>query len=92
MVLMGMPTGTAIAEDGPSNCRCRYFGEYYAQGSTICMKTPHGLRVARCTMNLNNSSWKISDKTCPVSRRDRRPTTPVRLACLVDGRDFQWVY
>ena len=35
----------------------------YEQGQVICMRG----KLARCTMNLNNSSWKIIEDICPES-------------------------
>ena len=65
------------------NCRCRYFGEYYSLGSTVCIKTPAGMRIAYCSMNLNNTSWDITEESCPVT--DLSPLSPhPRLAAAAD--------
>ena len=53
-----------VAHAGP-NCTCRYKGADVALGQSVCMKTPDGLRMARCDRVLNNTSWKITDGPCP---------------------------
>ena len=49
---------------GAHDCQCRYSGQSYAQGTTVCMRG----KVARCDMYLNNSSWKVVAETCPQVR------------------------
>ena len=46
------------------SCTCRANGRDYEQGQMICMRG----QLARCDMNLNNSSWKIVAETCPQTR------------------------
>ncbi|MCP5368914.1 MAG: hypothetical protein H6907_09675 [Hyphomicrobiales bacterium] len=48
-----------------SDCMCRYFGHYYAQGDVVCMRGPAGRRLARCEMMLNNPSWRVTATPCP---------------------------
>lgn len=43
------------------NCTCRANGVSYKQGQIICIRG----KLAKCDMNLNNSSWKIIAPTCP---------------------------
>jgi hypothetical protein len=43
------------------NCTCRANGHSYEQGQILCIRG----QLARCDMNLNNSSWKIIAPTCP---------------------------
>lgn len=66
-------------------CTCRYQGEKYGVGESICLKSPSGLRMATCEMVLNNTSWQISNAPCPLTQiqspaidkfTTRRPTTP----------------
>jgi len=52
---------TARAGD---TCACQYFGQHLKLGTTICMKSWKGRRIATCGMTLNNTSWKISDTPC----------------------------
>jgi hypothetical protein len=51
----------AGAVDEPHNCTCRANGRDYAQGQVACIRG----KLAQCSMNLNNSSWKIISETCP---------------------------
>jgi len=46
------------------NCTCRANGISYKQGQILCIRG----QLARCDMNLNNSSWKIIAPTCPEAR------------------------
>ncbi|MCW2309197.1 hypothetical protein [Rhodobium gokarnense] len=48
-------------------CSCRYQGQSYQLGSTVCLKTPQGERMARCEMVLNNTSWHFLEKGCPLA-------------------------
>jgi len=49
------------------SCTCRYQGEDYGVGESICVKSPQGMRMATCAMVLNNTSWKFSNAPCPLS-------------------------
>ncbi len=53
----------APAEAGPQ-CSCRYKGQDVPVGGQACLKTPHGMRVATCGFELNNTSWKFSKRSC----------------------------
>lgn len=61
------------------SCTCRYKGQDYGIGESICLKGPGGMRMATCSMVLNNTSWKFSEGVCPVSAlEDRQPNmTPI---------------
>ncbi len=48
------------AQAGP-NCTCRYAGENYKIGEIMCIRG----RLSRCEMQLNNTSWRMLEKTCP---------------------------
>jgi len=50
------------------SCTCRYKGEKYGVGESICLKSPQGLRMATCEMVLNNTSWQFSDAPCPLTQ------------------------
>ncbi|TYC65828.1 hypothetical protein FMN63_26050 [Stappia sp. BW2] len=57
---------SAIAQD--ISCTCRYKGEKYGIGESICLKSPSGLRMATCEMVLNNTSWQFSNAPCPLTQ------------------------
>ncbi|MEE4013809.1 hypothetical protein V1T76_17200 [Roseibium sp. FZY0029] len=57
---------SAMAQD--VSCTCRYKGEKYGIGESICLKSPTGLRMATCEMVLNNTSWQISNAPCPLTQ------------------------
>ena len=60
-------TGEAIP------CRCRFQGNAYRLGDTVCMSTPLGVQFARCDLILNNTSWIPTGTPCTMSRLDRTP-------------------
>lgn len=55
------------------SCTCRYKGQDYGLGESICLKGQDGPRMATCGMVLNNTSWRFSDAPCPVSRLNMTP-------------------
>jgi hypothetical protein len=57
-------TGEAIP------CRCRFQGNAYRLGDTVCMSTPLGIQFARCDLFLNNTSWIPTGTPCTMSRLD----------------------
>ena len=59
-VFLGGPAETAA---GPL-CSCRYEGRDVPVGGQVCLKTPQGMRVATCGFELNNTSWKFSERSC----------------------------
>ena len=69
---------------GGPDCTCRYFGVNYRLGETVCLRSPEGPRLARCSMVLNNTTWETLDRSCPTSAR-----APMTLAaaplCLPGG-------
>ena len=67
-----------------ADCLCRAPGIIAHHGQTVCINTPSGVRLARCEMVLNNSSWTFLAEPCPqASRQSRRnfastlPAAPV---------------
>jgi hypothetical protein len=49
--------GVAEAHD----CSCKANGRDYEQGQVVCVLG----KLAECSMQLNNSSWKITSESCP---------------------------
>ena len=63
-------TGEATAHQ----CACRANGHEYGQGEVACILG----KLARCGMNLNNSSWKVIADMCPeASLRQPRKLLPL---------------
>jgi ribonuclease I len=54
----------AASSAGAHDCQCRFAGQKYDQGTTVCMRG----KVAECGMFLNNSSWNVVAETCPQVR------------------------
>ncbi|MGH6855296.1 MAG: hypothetical protein ACREDN_07740 [Aestuariivirga sp.] len=66
--LMGLATP---ANTGP-NCKCRAYGQEFAQGQVLCIQG----KLARCGMNLNISSWNIIYDSCPQTKLSPTPVLP----------------
>ncbi|HUE45267.1 MAG TPA: hypothetical protein VMO81_03350 [Aestuariivirgaceae bacterium] len=69
----------ASSSAGAHDCQCRYAGQKYDQGTTVCMRG----KVAECGMHLNNSSWNIVAETCPQVRAPQAPQLATSLAISV---------
>ena len=50
-------------------CRCRFQGQTYRLGETVCMTTHLGTVLTRCELYLNNTSWMPSTQACTISGR-----------------------
>lgn len=53
----------------PIPCVCRFRGEGYRLGATVCMQTHMGVVIARCDLLLNNTTWAPTDQPCTTSQR-----------------------
>jgi len=63
----------APAAGADPNCRCRFYGEYFELGTTMCIRG----NLRRCEMNLNNTSWKQIADFCPQASLQPLPqSTP----------------
>ncbi|MHA7772716.1 hypothetical protein [Roseibium sp. M-1] len=60
--------GNSLAQAQSVSCTCRYKGQDYGIGESICLKSPDGLRMATCGMVLNNTSWQFSNAPCPLTQ------------------------
>jgi hypothetical protein len=69
----------ALAGGNGMACRCLYKGKYFDQGETVCIRVDGRSRLARCDMNLNNSSWTfLSEKNgCPTALMSPVPPRPL---------------
>lgn len=54
--------GSAPAE---ADCRCRARGVVASEGQTLCVRTPEGVRLARCGKVSNVASWTFLQGPCP---------------------------
>ncbi len=70
--LTGIAVPGSAARAQEATCTCRYQGNNYGVGESICLKGPDGLRMATCGMVLNNTSWQFSKDPCPFSSLDRQ--------------------
>jgi hypothetical protein len=56
------------ATGAPIPCRCRFQGNAYRLGDTVCMQTHLGVQLARCDLYINNTSWVPTGVPCIMSR------------------------
>lgn len=68
----------ALAQDGARltpkvDCTCRFSGNDFHIGDSICMRSPQGLRMAVCGMVQNNTSWQFTNTPCPSARLAPKP-------------------
>lgn len=64
------PVGPPVAVtpiQTPRPCTCRAQGADFTVGTMVCLATPSGVRMARCEMVLNNTSWTFLPTPCPQS-------------------------
>jgi hypothetical protein len=66
----------AASSASAHDCQCRYAGQKYDQGATVCMRG----KIAECGMVLNNSSWNVVAETCPLVRAPQAPQLAITLA------------
>jgi len=59
--------GARMAQAHPPDCVCRAQGRTFAVGESVCLRTAAGPRVALCGMVLNNTSWELTERSCPES-------------------------
>jgi len=71
------------------SCTCRYQGQDYGVGESICLKGSDGMRMATCAMVLNNTSWSFSNAPCPLSKRDGAAFPRDRILVPQDAPDPQ---
>jgi hypothetical protein len=77
LTLLALSSLPSFAENGIA-CRCLYQGRYFEQGETVCIRVNGRDRLARCDMELNNSSWTFLQNGCPSARMSPAPPKPVR--------------
>ncbi len=61
MVLL---SGAVLADAARAECNCLYNNQRYEQEDTVCMRTPQGMRMARCGMLDNIAWWEMLDQPC----------------------------
>lgn len=61
-----------LVVDAAADCTCRAGGRDYPLGTSVCLPTPVGLRLAVCDMVLNNTSWRVSAAPCVGARLQDR--------------------
>ena len=51
----------------PIPCLCRFRERKYHLGEMVCMQTPDGVRLVRCDLAQNNTSWVPTTEQCTIS-------------------------
>ena len=62
---LALLSGGILADAARAECNCLYNGQRFEQEDTVCMRTPQGLRMARCGMLENIAWWEMLDAPCP---------------------------
>jgi hypothetical protein len=62
-----IPTKDMAQTGHSADCVCRAQGRTFAVGESACLRTAAGARVALCGMVLNNTSWQVTERSCPES-------------------------
>jgi hypothetical protein len=57
----------AATEPASADCTCRARGVIATHGETLCIRTPEGVRLARCEKVTNVASWRFLDGPCPIA-------------------------
>lgn len=50
-----------------ADCMCAANGTRYEMGAVVCIRSPAGSWLGRCSKVLNNSSWTKLGDGCPMS-------------------------
>jgi hypothetical protein len=58
--------GQRVAADPSHNCECRAQGRAWRLGEEICLNG----RRAICGMDQNVTSWRMTDRSCPLASLD----------------------
>lgn len=66
LAVIALIAGTNLSP--AADCTCRSQGRDYELGTSVCLQTPKGARIATCGMVLNNTSWQFSDTPCVISQ------------------------
>lgn len=67
LTLLAALAALFAADAGAAECTCRARGQDHAIGTTLCLSTGGGQRLATCGMLLNNTTWEFSSTPCEVS-------------------------
>jgi hypothetical protein len=70
--IAGLIAGAGM-EPAAADCTCRAFGRNFELGTSVCLSTPQGSRLATCGMVLNNTSWDVSSTSCVAARPAATP-------------------
>jgi hypothetical protein len=79
LIASSLFSGMALA--GPE-CTCRHSDGEVPEGQTACIKSPTGMKMARCESVLNNTSWKMLDAPCPYSEAPAQTIDNFSIALL----------
>ncbi len=67
----------AAAAAGP-DCLCRADGRFFQQGDLACIRTATGLKLAKCDMAQNVTTWNVVGDSCPLARLAPGLPSPVK--------------
>jgi hypothetical protein len=61
-------------------CECWIGGQLVQFGTTVCMDTPNGRQMSRCSLVENVTSWVPTGESCQTSLLDRQHSLARRQA------------
>ncbi len=83
-ILTAALTALAPAAASAAECSCRARGQDHSIGTTLCLASPAGPKLATCDMMLNNTMWRFSDAPC-VSAQPRPDDAAQSVAAAPQG-------
>lgn len=86
LTAIGLGVALGAPAEAGAPCSCRYKGQDVPVGGQVCLKTPHGMRIATCGFELNNTSWKFSKRSCDQVAGRTAPTD--QAAAFVESRQI----
>lgn len=83
--LFGLAPGIAAA-----NCQCLANGRAYPRGGIACIAPPGAHYLARCDIELNNTSWKKLRDGCPMTTENKTDGLPALNAIPAGTSHSNW--
>lgn len=59
------------------DCLCRAEGRFFDQGEVACIRTATGMKLAKCGMAQNVTTWNVVADGCPLALLEPQRWSPV---------------
>jgi hypothetical protein len=83
-LLLSLAVMTPIGASAEHKCQCLYQGKKFEQGELVCIKVDGATHLARCDMQLNNSSWTFLKTGCPTASLTPIPKAALAVSLKLD--------